>query len=434
MGGEWNELSEAGAEIEESGSTGDSREHGESIEAFLTGALPSPARLAVPETPGRSAEGLPPLKGLRAGPPAGLEPAKQTAPRRAAAVRVAEPVIGRSPAANPYRPSHPFAGFFDLVRLREAKRPGMLAATLAAAALAPIPGVGAIALHEYGHYMLARLTGAGVSSMHMFIPGGKPAEDGYVTLGFVNIGPPKTPLRNFLLSAAGPWFSAASFLALTLGVPAAAAAAIAYGWVPGDFLPWLALGGSTLWSLWYWSAGKRWAFHGGKSDREHMDAARAEMFQYSNQAVRVGPLLGPALAHIQVQTGLDRKEILKRALKLLDDYHRASDRWGWVNVEAGGRRFRFPLQSADSAPAKAAAGYNPLPTPAIPSGEHWHQGDPDIVTIPLDAGERRRLRRHKRRLRYPWNSWVFYGALHLYAAVLETERRHGPAAVLAPTS
>jgi len=48
------------------------------------------------------------------------------------------------------------------------------------------------------------------------------------------------------------------------------------------------------------------------------------------------------------------------------------------------------------------------------------------VTIPLNADERSRLRRHKKRLRYSWNSWVFYGALHLYASVLETEKRYGP--------
>ena len=426
MGVQWEEVKTVGDRIAETGSAADSHEHGGSIEAFLTGALPAKTELPLLRPDPRNAEGLPPLQGFRGKFPSGLKPAnaEQPAPRP----RVAEPVIVDDRSGNGLRPSHPFSGFWDLLNLREAQRPGMAAATLAAGLLGFIPGVGAIALHEYGHYLLARLTGAGVSSMHLFIPGGLPSGDGFVTLGFVKIGPPKTPFRNFVLSAAGPAFSAAAFVALTLAVPAAAVTAVSVGWVPGEILPWFALGGSALWSLWYWSAGRRWAFHGGHSDREHMDAARAEMFQYSNQEVRVGPLLGPALAHLQVETGKSAPEVLKHALKLLDEFHAASDRYGWVELEAGNQRFRFPLQSsaADRTPAKASRDYRPLPSPAIPSGEHYYAGDPEVVTIPLNADERSRLRRHKKRLRYSWNSWVFYGALHLYASVLETEKRYGP--------
>lgn len=424
----WGAIASAGETVASAGGAAESREHGGRIESFLTGAVPAASSFGPEELQPRAAK-LPPLQGLRAGPPAGLQPAEASDARSEPRTpRVAEPVIVDDRRGNGLRPAHPFAGFWDLLTLREAERPGLAGATLATALLAPVPGVGAIALHEYGHYLLARVTGAGVSSMHLFIPGGLPTGDGYTTLGFVKIGPPKTPFRNYLLSAAGPAFSAAAFVALTLAVPAAAVGAVAYGWVPGEIAPWFALGASALWSLWYWSAGSRWAFHGGHSDREHMDAARAEMFQYSNQEVRVGPLLGPALAHLQVRTGESAPDVLKRALKLLDDYHAASDRYGWVDLEAGGKRFRFPLQTADAnrTPAKAAEGYRPLPAPAIPSGEHWGGGEPEIVTIPLDASERARLRRHKKRLRYPWNSWVFYGALHLYASVLETERLHGP--------
>jgi len=428
----WGGLAETGSKIQETGSTGDSHDHGQTIETFLTGAVPSATGLESPLPPSLNAKGLPPLNGLRAGPPPGLQPAKKQVAKRGPDIQVAEPAIVDGQSGNAYRPNHPFAGFFKLLALQEAERPGILGSTLAAALLAPIPGVGAIALHEYGHYLVARLTGAGAASMQMYIPEVQRTvdENGYSTLGFVKIGPPKTPFRNLILSAAGPAFGAATFLGMTLGIPAVAVAAAIFGWIPGDILPWVAIGASGLWSLRYWDEGRQWAFHGGKSDREHMDAARAEMFQYSNQAVRVGPMLGPALAHLQVTTGLSRQETLKRALQLLDEYHQASDRYGWVTVEAGGKQFRFPLQSTNKAHKKASVGYRPLPTPIIPTGEDWHQGEPDIVTVPLDAAERRRLRRHKSRLKYPWNSWVFYGALHLYASILETEKQHGPVTVI----
>ncbi|PCI40285.1 MAG: hypothetical protein COB53_01415 [Elusimicrobia bacterium] len=422
-------LAESGAEIQESGSTGDSHEHGQNIETLLTGVLPIAADLDIPMPSLAAAKGLPPLN---SGPPPGLQPSQPHSKKIAPAVRVAEPIIQNDRSGNTYRPDHPFSGFFKLLSLQNAERPGLLGSTLAAALLGVIPGIGAIALHEYGHYLIARLTGSGAASMQMFIPESQRTvdENGYSTLGFVNIGPPKTPFRNYVLSAAGPAFGALSFIGMTLGIPIATVAAIHFGWIPGEILPGFALGGAALWATWYWNAGKRWAFHGGKSDREHMDAARAEMFQYSNQAVRIGPLLGPPLAHLQVTTGLSAQETLKRALKLLDEYHQASDRYGWVNVDAGGERFRFPLQSTNKAHKKASVGYRPLPEPSIPTGEHWYQGEPEIVTVPLDPAERKRLRRHKSRLKYPWNSWVFYDALHLYSTVLETEKRHGPVTLI----
>ncbi|MEK7384131.1 MAG: site-2 protease family protein [Elusimicrobiota bacterium] len=285
-----------------------------------------------------------------------------------------------------------WADMVDLIRAREVKAPALFSVAAATAVLLIRPLAGIIALHELGHYLMARILGLPVAAVRLHYDGG-----GYIIRA--GTGRSTTPARQLAVSLAGPAFSLLH-TALALG---AMALSIATMLPPEGLLAFMGGIFATVYFLWVFVMDLL-DVGGWESDLAKARASRREITRSRTRTVLMRPEFKSWLAKLSAHSGVSREKIIADALALLASAGDFALKGSAFTLQSGRRKLTVDL-SAKRLP-------------------RWDFTLPS--TLRLTPKERNIVDALKTRFGYSWSTDAVYAGLMLLSHVISLSGKGRP--------